>query len=150
ANLLCAFVSLWFRKTLMRHSRIFSLGLLLVLFGSTHSPGSHRPPLQTLSFEENRGQAPLDARFIAHGRGYNLMLTPEGNRLLLRSGHHAMSIDTTLVSQNEQAAIRAEQKQAGKVHYLRGRTSLTDIPTYARVRYESVYPGIDLVYYGNE
>ncbi|MGH8010613.1 MAG: hypothetical protein ACREQ3_26775, partial [Candidatus Binatia bacterium] len=26
----------------------------------------------------------------------------------------------------------------------------TDIPTYAKVKYQSVYPGIDLVYYGNQ
>src|SRR5215208_1106254 len=26
----------------------------------------------------------------------------------------------------------------------------TDVPLYARVQYKSVYPGIDLVYYGNQ
>ena len=26
----------------------------------------------------------------------------------------------------------------------------TSVPTYARVRYASVYPGVDLVYYGNQ
>jgi hypothetical protein len=34
-----------------------------------------------------------------------------------------------------------------------GRTGLRryeDVPTYGRVRYEAVYPGVDLVYYGNQ
>ncbi len=26
----------------------------------------------------------------------------------------------------------------------------TDVPNYARVRYQSIYPGVDLIYYGNQ
>src|SRR4029453_17013267 len=39
------------------------------------------------------------------------------------------------------------------VNYLIGRDPSrwrTEIPTYARVEYDDVYPGIDLVYYGRE
>jgi hypothetical protein len=39
------------------------------------------------------------------------------------------------------------------VHYLIGRDPSkwpTNVPTYGRVLYHSVYPGIDLVFYGNE
>ena len=39
----------------------------------------------------------------------------------------------------------------GRVNYFIGNDSTkwhTDIPTYARVKYRSVYPGIDLIYYG--
>ncbi|HWW75446.1 MAG TPA: SBBP repeat-containing protein, partial [Pyrinomonadaceae bacterium] len=39
-----------------------------------------------------------------------------------------------------------------KVNYFRGGDAghwVTDVPTFGRVRYESVYPGVDLVYYGN-
>jgi hypothetical protein len=39
----------------------------------------------------------------------------------------------------------------GKVNYFVGNDPAewrTDIPTYARVKYEAVYPGVDSIYYG--
>jgi len=51
------------------------------------------------------------------------------------------------------AAGESEERLPGVVNYLQGpdRSSwLLGIPTYRRVRYRGVYPGIDLVYYGNE
>src|SRR6185436_10013690 len=41
----------------------------------------------------------------------------------------------------------------GKINYFVGNDPMkwhTNVRTHARVRYEGVYPGIDLVYYGNE
>jgi hypothetical protein len=41
----------------------------------------------------------------------------------------------------------------GKSNYLRGNDPAqwrTDLPTYARVKYGDVYPGVDLIYYGNQ
>jgi hypothetical protein len=41
----------------------------------------------------------------------------------------------------------------GRVNYLRGKDPAhwqTQIPTYAKVAYEGIYPGVDLVYYGNQ
>jgi Chitobiase/beta-hexosaminidase C-terminal domain/Beta-propeller repeat/NHL repeat len=46
-----------------------------------------------------------------------------------------------------------EDPLPGKVNYFIGNDPMrwhTDLPTYARVRYSSVYPGVDLVYYGNQ
>ena len=133
----------------MKHLKMALAGFLLLFSGATRSSDTTVRPLN-LSFEENQGQAPDDVRFLARGHGYNLLLTPEGNRLLLRRGRHGFSLTTTLANANPKPLIRAEEKQAGKVHYLRGGFSLTNIPTYARVKYERVYPGIDLVYYGNQ
>jgi hypothetical protein len=36
------------------------------------------------------------------------------------------------------------------VHYLKANSSVKSVPTYGQVRYEGVYPGIDLLYYGNQ
>src|SRR5260370_29001270 len=120
---------------------------LLALSGSVRSV-SHAP--LSLSFEENRGQAPPEARFLARGSGYTLALTPQGNRLSLRHARKAALLTTQLVGANPSPAVHGEEKQNAKVHYLRGERSLTNIPTFARVRYAGVYPGIDLVYYGNQ
>ncbi len=49
--------------------------------------------------------------------------------------------------------IVAEEKLSGKVNYFIGNDPKkwkTDIPTYGKVRYKEIYPGIDLVFYGNQ
>ena len=46
-----------------------------------------------------------------------------------------------------------QEKLPGTVNYLRGKDPSgwrTGISTYARVAYEDIYPGVDLVYYGNQ
>jgi hypothetical protein len=54
---------------------------------------------------------------------------------------------------NSSARVVGADELEGKVNYLVGNDPArwrTDVPTYARVRYASVYPGVDLVYYGNQ
>src|SRR5262245_14168218 len=131
----------------MKHFRTLALGLLFVLYGSSHINSSG---VLSLSFEENRGQGPAGAPFLARGHGYNIVFTPEGNELLLRHAGRGLSVSTRFVESNSKTAIRGEQKQPGRVNYIRRAGSLQNIPTYARVRYAEVYPGIDLVYYGNQ
>lgn len=58
-----------------------------------------------------------------------------------------------LVGANPNPQISGVDKLPGKVNYFRGNKPnqwRTNIPTYATVKYENVYPGIDLVYYGNQ
>src|SRR5436190_1831228 len=99
-----------------------------------------------LFFEANRGQADPGARFVAKGQGYNLVLTPLGTQLVLRHAGHSMSVTAHVAGANPNTRIHGEEQQPGRVNYLRGRQSLRNIPTFARVRYEDVYPGIDIVY----
>ncbi|HEV2492095.1 MAG TPA: choice-of-anchor D domain-containing protein [Terriglobia bacterium] len=57
-----------------------------------------------------------------------------------------------LVGANSAQAGSGEELLPGKVNYLIGddpRRWQTGIPTYARVNFQNVYPGIDLVYHGN-
>ena len=54
---------------------------------------------------------------------------------------------------NPRAAVHGAEKLPGIVNYFIGndpRKWRTSIPTYGKVRLQSVYPGIDLVYYGNQ
>jgi Abnormal spindle-like microcephaly-assoc'd, ASPM-SPD-2-Hydin/Beta-propeller repeat len=58
-----------------------------------------------------------------------------------------------LVGANPGAAVEGKDELPGKSNYLIGRDPAkwrTGVPNYARVRYTGVYPGVDLVYYGNQ
>ena len=126
-----------------------------------------------LAFEENRGQADPAVRFIARGPGYTALLTERGAVLALRRGapkppprlgdprdaaRLAASapashlVRMTLVGAAPSPGVAGTDPLPGKVNYLLGRDPTkwrTDIPTYARVEMRGVYPGIDVVYYGN-
>jgi hypothetical protein len=118
-----------------------------------------------LSFEGNRGQADPSVDFLAHGSGYTLLLS--GGELLLSVRQpRTASADPDTVDEQPPSVLRLQLHGAnpvlqaegeallpGTVNYLLGNDPSrwhTGIPTYARVRYPEVYPGVDLVYYGNQ
>lgn len=102
-----------------------------------------------LYFERNQGQ--IDAAFDFRIRGAGLPLATSGIRTLTRvtADGETKTLVTQLVGANRQPAI-PEAPLVGRVSYLRGgdETPLHDIPTFARVRYRSVYPRTDLVLRG--
>ncbi|HEV2177809.1 MAG TPA: hypothetical protein VGW33_11520 [Terriglobia bacterium] len=58
-----------------------------------------------------------------------------------------------LVGANPQAKVEGTDELPGKSNYFIGNDPKkwrTNVPTYAKVRYQGVYPGVDLVYYGNQ
>jgi len=123
-----------------------------------------------LVFEKNQGQADLQARFLARGRGYTAFLTSDGMVLSLRATNvvpiprtanvpatggglsaQAEIMQFRLSGATRNPAVLGEDEQLGRVNYFFGKDPTkwrTNVPTYARVRYKNVYPGIDLVYYG--
>jgi hypothetical protein len=125
-----------------------------------------------LSFESNRGQTNEQVKFLARGRGYNLFLTSTEAVLSVatpRVGEHHLSTDTAvdtrsnvpqpavvrmkLVEANPEAAATGQDPLHGRSNYLIGSDPSrwrTNIPHYRKVRYQSVYSGVDLVYYGNQ
>ena len=108
-----------------------------------------------LSFETNEGQQDPQVQFLSRGRGYNLFLTPQEAVLALTKPEATEStvVRVRLVGANPAAMLTGEQELPGKANYFIGNDSAkwrTSVPTYARVRYANLYPGIDLVYYGNQ
>ena len=115
-----------------------------------------------LSFEANQGQTDWQAQFLSRGKGYTLFLTPTEAVLALRSGAQARdnepgAISTVLrmrlVAANPHATVTGLDALPGKAHYFIGNDPQkwrTNIPTYAAVRYQTVYPDVDLVYYGTQ
>jgi hypothetical protein len=120
-----------------------------------------------LTFEANQGQTSAQVKFLSRGKGYTAFLTAGGMTLHLRTSgiesastggnsSQPQSASTTLqfhlLGANQNPKIVGEDVQPGHVNYFLGKDSskwYTNLPTYGKVRYKNVYPGIDLVYYGN-
>ena len=63
------------------------------------------------------------------------------------------SVSMMLVDANPHATLEGEHKLQGTTNYLLGNDRSRwkqGIPNYERARYEEIFPGIDLVYYGNQ
>ena len=58
-----------------------------------------------------------------------------------------------LVGANASAAVVGREELPGKSNYFIGsdpKNWRTNVPTFAKVNYQNVYPGVDLVYYGSQ
>src|SRR2546425_374238 len=126
-----------------------------------------------LSFEPNQGQTDPQVKFLSRGRGYTLFLTPTEAVLALRGrepvNRYSLNVPsprpTEGEGQGEGAILHMQLEGAnpsplasglsplpGIVNYFIGNDPKkwhTNIPTYQKVQYKEIYPGIDLVYYGS-
>lgn len=133
----------------------FSAGPVLALDAAQLSDNYGALPLH---FEENRGQAHDDVRFLSRGPGYTLYLTMQQAVFVVSPPDSSTRASAAVVRMNLEGAIArpivsGRDKLPGKSHYFIGRDPAdwhVNLPTYARVHYAAVYPGIDLVYYGNQ
>lgn len=113
-----------------------------------------------MQFEMNQGQSDAQVRFLARGPGYGLFLTPEEAVLSLREFRPGNSqaqppetLRLRLAGGRAPASIDGIDALPGKSNYFIGNHQdqwRTNVPSYARVRYTQVYPGVDLEYYGNQ
>jgi hypothetical protein len=124
-----------------------------------------------LSFEANSGQSSRKVNFLARGQGYGLFLTATGPVMSLTKSSekktgskknlaegNSSAAETAVVSwelaaANKSPRISGVDALPGKTNYFRGDDPSkwqSNISTYAKVRYSNVYPGIDVVYYGNQ
>ncbi len=137
----------------------------LSLSATTHSNVATEASLRAaygtlpISFEANHGQADPRVKFLARGHGYSIFLTDTKAILALRQPkrrgpqHGSTILQMELMGSSAERQVAGIDELVGRVHYLHGNDPTmwrTDIPTYAKVYNYSVYPGIDLVYYGNQ
>lgn len=126
-----------------------------------------------LYFEKNQGQVNQSVKYLARAGRMSLFLTDDAATFSMIGGvldkspypirldgtpyedHTALNesaVRIKLVGANPHPQIAGEGALSGKVNYLVGDDHSKwhqNIPTFAKVRYHDVYPGIDLVYYGS-
>lgn len=133
-----------------------------------------------LSFEANQGQVDAAVKYLSRGPGYNLFLTASEAVLSLpvktQNEKRNEFDDPDLISRlsdvkaqlapaalatlrmrldaaNAAPRVKGHDELPGKSNYFIGNDSRnwrSRIPNYSKVRYEKVYAGVDLVYYGNQ
>ena len=117
-----------------------------------------------LSFVPNHGQTDKKVKFISRGSGYSLALAPTTFTLVVANprgndAHVAHSrasasvLQATLLGGNAVAKLTGHERLLTRTNYFTGSDSRkwkTNIPNYAKVKYSGVYPGIDLIFYGNQ
>ncbi|MBZ4192951.1 MAG: SBBP repeat-containing protein [Candidatus Contendobacter sp.] len=115
-----------------------------------------------LIFEANRGQTDAQVRFLSRGPGYTLFLTANEAVFNLRASSPTESdpaavkfsaLRMSLLDANPQPEIGGLEMTPTQVNYLLGQDRQqwrTHIATYSKVQLQEIYPGISLVYYGNQ
>lgn len=129
-----------------------------------------------LGFERAGGARERGAEFVARGGGYNIFLAPNGSALLslsrtVEAGPRVVpgSRDSRAVTKPPKVStLSLAMKFEGASRHVRGEAAerlpgvssyfigndrskwRTAVPIYSRILYRGLYPGIDLVYRGNQ
>jgi hypothetical protein len=123
----------------------------------------------SLGFEPNQGQTDPRVKFLARGNGYTVFLTDSEAVLSLPTSRQSLEatrvspvesrqglgsvVRMKLLGANRNARISGANVLPGKSNYFIGNDPTKwrrNVATYAKVEYQSIYPGVDLVYYGNQ
>jgi len=106
-----------------------------------------------LAFEANTGKFDRRVKFLARGHGQKVFVTSDG--MVLALGSDAW-VALEFQGRNTEAKSEGVEKLDGITNYFIGDESspfnskyFTNIPNFARVRQQQIYPGIDVVYYGS-
>ena len=159
----------------MKNRFVLGASLLFLFFGAVFLAAAPRTQslANPLVFEPNHGQASPQVTWIAHGPGYQLLLTAEGANIalqeappnLMRAVSFTSEPPIASASKSRVSVLRMKLKGSrpwnsvtgmeptgGVSNYLLGNDTehwRTDIPQYAKVRVAGVYDGIDVVFYSH-
>jgi len=143
----------------------FCLCLCAVVWvdGAAGAPTVRTAAVRTLHFEDIGNQTAGAPCFVSPGRQYALRLAPGEATLAVpyrpaqtASDSRELQLATVrmeIQGANLAAPMRGVDRLGGTANYLLGTDRsgwLKGIPMYEKVRYEQVYPDIDLVFYGND
>jgi uncharacterized protein (TIGR03437 family) len=135
--------------TLIPAVRVAPSILTLALVGLSPALGARESsvsaPALPLVFEQNLGQEASQARYLSHGRGFDLGITEHG--WTLRTGDSRLTLSLQGAGCTR---IEGVGPLTARVNYLVGKDPSqwhVDVPTVAKVRCAQVSRGLDLVYY---
>ena len=150
-------------------SLILALGFALFLSSGDRIQRASAQSLQPVSisnqfpfaFEANLGQTDNRVKYLARGKGYTLFLTKREAvfsfaRVRLGGSSTAPAsavLRTRFVGASLNPTITGMSRLSGKSNYFIGSDPAkwrVGVPGYSKVRYSSLYPGIDLIYYGHD
>jgi hypothetical protein len=107
-----------------------------------------------LAFEANAGQFDERAKYRVRGHGQDLFLAVEGMVLVLEKPGSSDPLLTIVRLEFKGGARDTEfaglDRLPAITNYFSAGRNITDVPNFARVRQLGVYPGIDVIYYGNQ
>lgn len=130
-----------------------------------------------LAFEENRGQVDPRVKFVSRGAGYSLFLTADeavlsvsdkvaqrprpsqastDSHLSIRKSERLarnINLNMKLVGSDPHTMVKGVDELPSKSNFFIGNDPKkwqTNLSNYAKVKYADVYPGVDLIYYGNQ
>jgi hypothetical protein len=116
-----------------------------------------------VGFELNRGQVQSGIDFVARGDAYTVYVRAGHASLHLNRLDVATTASTAsrenldagmnLLGASETPELLPEGKLPGYTNFLFGSDPakwITEVASYAKIRYTNVYPGIDLLYHGNQ
>jgi RHS repeat-associated protein len=113
-----------------------------------------RPERMPLRFAMNKGQLHEDVKFHVAGQGYQIFLTPSERVISLGTDPaRQTTVRMRYVKGEARPEVSGVSKAAQVNHYLAGRDASrwrTHVPSYNKVRYDGIYPGVDEIYYGRD
>ena len=139
-------------------------------------PGVRAAGSLPLSFESNEGQTNAKVRFLTHTADSALFFTPSEavftmatpiqrqmkEKSALLKGRKApkppaklarTALRMQMIGSNPRAAAWTQQPLPGRINYFIGSDPSrwhAGVPTFGRVGFHEVYPGVDLLYYGSQ
>ncbi|MFY9221048.1 MAG: SBBP repeat-containing protein [Blastocatellia bacterium] len=120
-----------------------------------------------LNFEKNIGQTDKDIDFIIRSNASTMFLSATKLNFIFDQENNSNNfakkfnnqnndaklhpqLTMELIKANNKAKIITLEESSTKTNYLINNKPQNHVKNFTKVKYESIYPGIDIVYYGNE
>ena len=116
-----------------------------------------------LQFELNRGQSDSSVQFISRSANHALFLKQNEAQFVFPNKERSSTgkkqmvrpdvLKMNLLRANENASVVGLDELPGRTNYFIGNNPdnwQQEVPAFKRVKYDDIYEGIDLIYYGNQ